>query len=83
MLGYAQEPHSGVSWLAVRRYAELQPVFARPFRIVLARASSMPSTEVVMATVVAVPAARGVSARLEITHWNLLCLLFAHITFLH
>jgi hypothetical protein len=67
----------------VRRYAGLQPVFAGPFRAVAARASaSAPSTEVVMTAVVAMPAALGVCARLQVVHWNFLCLHFAHITFL-
>jgi hypothetical protein len=67
----------------VRRYAELQPVFAGPFRAVAARASaSAPGAEVVMTAVVAMPAALGVCARLQVEHWNFLRLIFAHITFL-
>jgi hypothetical protein len=67
----------------VRRYAELQPVFAGPFRVVGARASTdAPSSEMMMAAVVAMPAALGVCARLQVVHWNFLCLLFAHVTFL-
>ena len=34
-----------------------------------------------MTAVVAMPAALGVCARLQVAHWNFLCLLFAHITF--
>jgi len=35
-----------------------------------------------MTAVVAMSAAHGVSARLQVAHWNFLRLIFAHITFL-
>ena len=35
-----------------------------------------------MTAVVAMPAALGVCARLQVEHWNFLRLIFAHITFL-
>ena len=34
-----------------------------------------------MTAVVTMPAALGVSARLQVAHWNFLRLIFAHITF--
>jgi len=67
----------------VRRYAELQPVFAGPFRAVAARGSaSAPGAEVVMTAVVAMPTTFGVLRRLKVAHWDFLCLVFAHIAFL-
>jgi hypothetical protein len=65
----------------VRRYAELQPIFAGSFRIVGSFAS-VPSSEMLMTATVAMPAAFGVSARHQVAHRNFLRLLFVHITFL-
>lgn len=68
-------------FVAVRRCAELQPVFASAFHVI--RASGASSTELVMTAVVAVSAAaHGVCARHEIAHWNFRRLCFVHITFL-
>jgi len=67
----------------VRRYAELQPVFAGPFRAVSVVAStSAPTAKLVMPTVVAMPAARDVAAWLQVEHWKFFRVIFAHITFL-
>jgi len=63
----------------VRRYAELQPVFAGSFRVI-GSSTSAPSTEMAMTAVVTVPAALGVCARLQVAHWNFLRLIFVHIT---
>jgi hypothetical protein len=65
----------------VRRYAELQPEFAGSFRVI-GSSTSAPSAEVVMTAVVAMPAALGVCAWLQVAHWNFLRVLFVHITFL-
>ena len=63
----------------MRRYAELQPVFAGSFRVVSAVPStSAPGPEVMMAAVVAMPAALGIFARLQVAHWNFLRRNFAH-----
>jgi hypothetical protein len=67
------------SWLAVRRYAELQPVFAGSFRVI-GSSTSAPSAEVVMTAVVAMPTALGVCAWLQVAHGNFLRVLFVHIT---
>lgn len=66
----------------MRLYAELQPVFAGPFRAV-GSSTMAPGAEMVMAAAVAMAAALSVSARLQVMHWNFLRLRFAHITFLY
>ena len=63
----------------MRRYAELQPVFAGSFRVI-GSSTSAPSAEVVMTAVVAMPTALGVCAWLQVAHGNFLRLIFAHIT---
>ena len=62
----------------MRRYADLQPVFAGAFHVVVARGPFV-STELAM-TVMAMSAAFGVFRRPKVAHWNFV--LFAHIAFL-
>jgi hypothetical protein len=63
----------------VQRYAELQPVFAGAFHLVVATFAS--GAELAM-TVVTMPATFGVRRRPKVADWDFLCLLFAHVTFL-
>ena len=58
--------------------AELQPVFAVAFLVVVAR-GTLASTELAM-TVMAMSAAFGVFCRPKVAHWDFV--LFAHIAFL-
>jgi hypothetical protein len=62
----------------VRRYTELQPVFAVAFLVVVAR-GTLASTELAM-TVMAMSAAFGVFCRPKVAHWSFLRLIFVHIT---
>jgi hypothetical protein len=76
-----RRPHSGVE-PAVRRYAELQPIFAGVFHVIGAGGTMASTTELVMTAVVAMPATLGVSTRHEVAQWDFVRFLFAHITFL-
>ena len=75
-----RRPHGGVD-PPCGATAELQPVFAVAFLVVMAR-GTVESTEAAMTMVVAMPAAYGVFRRRKVAHWDFLRFLFVHITFL-